>query len=196
MATIPNNLGAMNRSGISIRLLLAVTIAASSLPALSAPITIVAIGASNTWGWGVGSERAYPALLQAMLKARGYDVDVRNAGVNFDTTNGMLARLDSAVPDGTHLVILQPGGNDLRFSGTKERRTSNIDAMVAKLRARNIKTIVFDPVFPPAHYQWDGIHINAQGHVAIATSCCRRSSALIGARDEGARKQRKAAPVS
>src|SRR5262245_57312724 len=38
-------------------------------------------------------------------------------------------RLDSAVPKGTDIVILQPGANDLRFFGTKEARTANISAM-------------------------------------------------------------------
>ena len=37
---------------------------------------------------------------------------VANAGINGDTTAGMLRRLDRAVPAGTRVVILQPGGND------------------------------------------------------------------------------------
>jgi acyl-CoA thioesterase-1 len=81
----------------------------------------------------------------------------------------MLRRLDSAVPDGTQIVILQPGGNDLRFFGTRERRTANIDAMAKRLRGRKIKVIVFDPVIPPQYYQWDGIHISAEGHAMFAT---------------------------
>jgi acyl-CoA thioesterase-1 len=82
----------------------------------------------------------------------------------------MLARLEAEVPDGTHLVIIQPGGNDRRFLMSKERRAANIDAMVAKLKARNIKAIVYDPVFEPRYYQWDAIHINVEGHTMIAQS--------------------------
>jgi GDSL-like lipase/acylhydrolase family protein len=74
------------------------------------PINIVAIGASNTAGWGVGGQNAYPAQLEAMLRAKGYDAHVTNAGVSFETTAGMLRRIDSAVPRGTDIVILQPGG--------------------------------------------------------------------------------------
>lgn len=140
----------------------------ASVTVQAAPLNIVAIGASNTWGWGVGSGAAYPEVLQARLRAKGYDAHVKNAGVNFDTTSGMLARIDNAVPHGTSIVILQPGGNDLRFFGTKERRSANIAAMVSKMKARNIRVIVFDPVFPRELYQWDGIHINTQGHVWIA----------------------------
>src|SRR5262249_40105746 len=85
----------------------------------AAPATVVAIGASNTYGagrrgGGVGTSEAFPAQLERMLKARGYDVRVINAGVPGDTTAGMLARLDSAVPEGARVVIIQPGGNDAR----------------------------------------------------------------------------------
>lgn len=137
-------------------------------PADAASLKIVAIGASNTSGWGVGASAAYPAKLETLLKARGHDVQVVNAGVPFETTNGMLARIDTAVPHDTRVVIIQPGGNDLRFLGTKERRTANIDAMVAKLRTRGIPSIVYDPVFPPQDYQWDSIHLNAEAHAKIA----------------------------
>lgn len=162
--------------------LVALVSAISFGEARASAIRIVAIGASNTWGWGVDSQKAYPAQLQALLKARGYNVEVKNAGVNFDTTNGMLARLDSAVPDGTRVVILQPGGNDLRFLGSKQRRTANINAMVTKLRARKIKAIVYDPVFAPKYYQWDAIHINTEGHTMIAHSLLPQVIAALGPR--------------
>ena len=37
-------------------------------------IRIVAIGASNTSGYAVGAGSAYPAILERLLKAKGYDV--------------------------------------------------------------------------------------------------------------------------
>jgi acyl-CoA thioesterase I len=134
------------------------------------PLNIVAIGASNTAGWGVGSQRAYPARLQAMLRAEGYDARVINAGVSFSTTNGMLGRLDSVVPAGTSLLILQPGGNDLRFFGSKEQRAANIAAIVSRMHDRNIEVIVLDNDIVPAEYlQWDRIHFTAKGHAWAAS---------------------------
>ena len=94
----------------------------------------------------------------------------------------MLARIDDAVPDNARLVIIQPGGNDLRFFGTRERRTSNIDAMVARLRARKIRSLVYDPVFERKHYQWDTIHINVEGHAMIASSLLPQVMAALGSR--------------
>lgn len=140
----------------------------NAAPAHAAALTVVAVGASNTSGWGVGEAAAYPARLEALLRQQGLDVRVVNAGRPFDTTSGMLGRLDAVVPAETSLVVLQPGANDLRFFGTRERRTANIETMMARLSERGIKVIVYDPVFPPDAYQWDGIHINRDGHARIA----------------------------
>ena len=144
---------------------------ALAAPAGAATLHIVAIGASNTTGFGVGSDHAYPALLQEMLRQKGLNAIVTNAGVNGDVTSGMLRRLDAAVPPGTDLVILQPGGNDLRFFGTKEARTANVNAMEARLRARHIRFILYDPdPVPSDFYQWDHIHFNAAAHAKIAAT--------------------------
>jgi GDSL-like Lipase/Acylhydrolase family len=93
---------------------LAITVlfALTSAPANAA--TVVALGASNTFGKGVARSQAYPAQLEAILRAKGANVRVVNAGINGDTTEGMLRRLDQVVPKGTSAVILQPGGNDRR----------------------------------------------------------------------------------
>ena len=116
-----------------------------SSPLEAAVLNIVAIGASNTSGFGVGAHDAYPAQLQVLLRKKGIPAKVTNAGVLGDTTTGMLRRLDNATPKGTNIVILQPGANDLRFGFSKEQRAANIKAMVKRLRARDIRVIVFDP---------------------------------------------------
>jgi acyl-CoA thioesterase-1 len=158
-----------------------------STPLHAARLNIVAIGASNTTGFGVGEQNAYPAVLQALLRKKGIDASVTNAGVNGDVTSGMRNRLDSAVPKGTDLVILQPGANDLRFFGTKEARAANIAAMVARLRARGIRVVVYDPPTIPADfYQWDHIHFNAAAHAKIA--------AVLAAQIAGSAKPQPAAP--
>ena len=139
-----------------------------SSPLEAAVLNIVAIGASNTSGFGVGAQDAYPTRLQVLLRTKGILAKVTNAGVLGDTTTGMLRRLDNAMPKGTDIVILQPGGNDLRFGFSKEQRAANIAAMVKRLRARDIRVIVFDPEIPADFYQWDHIHFNAAAHAKIA----------------------------
>jgi acyl-CoA thioesterase I len=116
----------------------------SSMAANAAPVRIVAIGASNTHGWYVGNQGTYPAQLQTLLRAKGIDAQVINAGVPFDTTAVMLRRIDKDVPKGTDIAILQPGGNDRRFFVTQQQRAANIAEMERRLRARGIKVIVYD----------------------------------------------------
>jgi acyl-CoA thioesterase-1 len=150
----------------------------SAFPAQA--LNIVAIGASNTSGLGVGGQNAYPALLEALLRKKGIDAHVINAGQSGDVTAGMRNRLDAAVPKGTDIVVLQPGANDLRFFGSKETRSANIEAMKQRLRARGIRVIVYDPdPVPRDFYQWDGIHFNAAAHAKIAATLAAQITATI-----------------
>lgn len=167
---------------IALRALAVAAVLCLASPVIAATLNIVAIGASNTTGFGVGEANAYPALLQALLRKKGINANVTNAGVNGDVTSGMLRRIDGAVPKGTDLVILQPGGNDLRFLGTKEARSANIAAMTARLKARHIRVIVYDPdPVPPDFYQWDHIHFNAAAHAKIAATLAAQISAQVAA---------------
>jgi acyl-CoA thioesterase I len=137
-------------------------------PVWADPFRVVAVGASNTSGWTVSSEKTYPQVLEQMLRSAGYDVQITNSGRPFDTTAGMLARLDSAVADRTDLVILQPGANDRRFFVSAERRANNIAEIRNRLRSRRIAVILFDPAFPDDYYSFDRIHFTPEAHARIA----------------------------
>ena len=166
--------------GLPCKELALVAILALALPVKAQALNIVAIGASNTSGWGVGEQNAYPALLQALLRKKGIDAHVTNAGRLGDVTGGMRSRLDAAVPKGTDIVILQPGANDLRFFGTKEARAANIAAMVQHLHARGIRVVVYDPDnIQRDFYQWDGIHFNAAAHAKIAATLAAQIAAPV-----------------
>src|SRR6201991_4383337 len=122
--------------------------------------TIVALGASNTYGKGVARNQSYPAQLEAILRAKGSNVRVVNAGINGDTTEGMLRRMDRVVPNGTSAVILQPGGNDRR-KGSPDR-TSEIQS---RLSARGIQVIMLpNNVFRGLPHQPDGQHLTPEGY--------------------------------
>jgi acyl-CoA thioesterase I len=150
--------------------------------AATADTQIVAIGASNTSGFGTGFGQSYPAQLEGMLKAHGYKVQVTNAGIPGDTTGGMLARLDATVPAGTRIVILQPGGNDQRFGYTKEQRANNIRAIVAKLQKRGIRVIVADNLQGLlAKNSTDGIHFSVEAHALIAKRLYPQVAGALGA---------------
>jgi acyl-CoA thioesterase-1 len=126
--------------------------------------TIVALGASNTYGKGVARNQAYPAQLEAILRARGFSVHVVNAGINGDTTESMLSRLDRTVPNGTSAVILQPGGNDRR-KGSPDR-TSEIES---RLRGRGIPVIMLaNGMLHGLPHQPDGQHLTPEGYRMLA----------------------------
>jgi acyl-CoA thioesterase I len=134
-------------------------------------VRIVALGASNTDGWGVDRSEAYPAQLQTLLRARGIDANVRNAGMPGDTTGGMLARLGSWLAGDVRLVILQPGTNDERMGLTAER-ASNIASIRAELEARNVKLIVIEnsmlDALPRTELRGDNIHFTPAGYAMLA----------------------------
>src|SRR5262249_37635348 len=76
-------------------------------------LRLVALGDSLTAGWGLPSDEAFPAVLEKVLRAQGYNVTIVNAGVSGDTASGGLARLDWTIGDGADGVILELGANDM-----------------------------------------------------------------------------------
>ena len=138
--------------------------------------TVVALGASNTYGKGVARNQAYPAQLEAILRAKGLNVRVVNAGINGDTTEGMLGRLDGAVPNGTKAVILQPGGNDRR-KGSADR-TAEIQS---RLSARGITVIMLgNGMLSGLPHQPDGQHLTPEGYHMLAEQLASQAAAAVG----------------
>ena len=145
---------------------------AGAVSIYEASAQVVALGASNTQGYGVNPSEAFPAQLGQMVH-----MQVTNAGVYGDTTGGMLARLSSSVPEGTKIVILQFGGNDNRQGVSPAARQANINSIEQKLRARGIRIVQADAVVNATvrlgMAQSDHIHLTAQGHQKVAASLAR-----------------------
>lgn len=110
--------------------------------AAAAPARIVMLGDSLTAGYGLANEEAYPARLEAALRAEGYEVEIVNAGVSGDTTAGGLERLDWSVPDGTDGVILALGANDMLQGRDPAATRKNLEAIITRLRARDIPVML------------------------------------------------------
>ncbi len=122
---------------------LALALAAAPIVAASAePFRVVGFGDSLMAGYNLGPDEGFTPQLQAALKAKGFDVTVANAGVSGDTTSGGLSRLDWSVPDGTQLVILELGANDMLRGLSPEIAEKNLDAMLARLRTRKIPVLL------------------------------------------------------
>jgi acyl-CoA thioesterase I len=130
---------------------------------------VVAIGASNTLGTGptmggVMTPEAYPAQLEKLLRARGFSVTVKNAGVPGITAGQMLGSLDSVVDSGTKVAIIDPMWNEMRLGGTRLDMERNVAEMSRRLKARGIKVIVFQK-WPP---YFTGSHPSAKAHAIVA----------------------------
>lgn len=168
-------------------------------PALSAPIKIVAFGDSATSGWLVPRAQNYPAQLQSLLRAKGYDVTVKNAGVAGDSARAALRRFDDAIDPGTAICILEFGTNDRRLGASAKVVEARIAALIRALQARRIAVLVIGLGgldlaavatanhagyvqwrLPPHRYRArDGAHFNAEGYAILVKRILPQVEALI-----------------
>lgn len=108
----------------------------------SKPLRIVAFGDSLTAGFGLRTKHAFPAQLQNVLRERGHNVVVTNAGVSGDTTAGGLKRLSWAVPKNTDAVILELGANDALRGIDPVVTRANLEKIISKLKQQDIAILL------------------------------------------------------
>ena len=141
----------------------------------AATIQIVALGASNTVGYGVGASNSWAGRLTAMLKAKGYDVNVTNMGVVGDTSAGILARVN-AIPAGTRVVVFDSGAGNDQDAGNSGTAAGRI---AAAIRARGAKPVFAayrhivgpEKTNPSAWVAGDAHHhLTAESHARVAAA--------------------------
>lgn len=113
------------------------------------PIQLVGFGDSLMAGYQLAPSESYTAQLETALQAKGHDVVVTNAGVSGDTTSGGLSRVDWSVPDGTDGVILELGANDALRGISPDETEKNLDAIISRLKERNIPVLLAGMLAPP-----------------------------------------------
>ena len=154
-------------------------------------IRILALGASNTNGAGLASSsEAWPARLETMLRAKGYDVSISVNAINGQTSEQILNRGQSAIASGTKVVIYDSGGDNDRIKGLSSGQTqANVAQTAAMIRAHGAVAIRADyiRVAGPQHanspdYQPGGIHLTAASHARVAASLLPQVIAAIGKR--------------
>jgi len=107
------------------------------------------LGDSITAGYGLARAEALPARLEAALRGKGRAVRVIDAGVSGGTTAGGRARLDWALADNPHAVIVALGGNDgLRALEPRASR-ANLAAILDALAAKRLPTMLTGMLAPP-----------------------------------------------
>jgi len=138
------------------------------------PVKLVAFGDSLFAGYGLAADAAFPSVLQSKLRQEGYNLTLVNAGVSGDTTSGGLARLDWTLGgEGADGVILELGANDMLRGVDPAVTKGALDAILAKLKARNIKVLIvgmkanpglgpefktrFDAIYPDLAKKYDAL---------------------------------------
>jgi acyl-CoA thioesterase-1 len=165
--------GNMSCSKARVFLLVLATIILASTGRVSAQI--VALGSSTVQG-AVPANEMWPAVLEGMLRAKGSQVHVTNAGVWGETTDRTLSRVSSAVPDGTKTVILMVNGyNDAnKLPQGSANAAANIAAIKNQLKARGIKIIDAMGIYisvlkQPGMAVVDRIHLSVEGNKKVAS---------------------------
>ena len=135
-------------------------------PVMGPERRILAFGDSLFAGYNVAKEDAYPAKLEAALRAQGINARVQNAAVSGDTTAAGLQRLEftlnslDQMPD---LAIVELGGNDLLRGLSPDQTEANLRAIIEQLQERDVAVLIMGMRAPPnlgEEYQrtFDGIY--------------------------------------
>jgi len=118
---------------------------------------IIALGDSLTAGFGLTERESYPYLLQEKLRADGFAYEVVNAGVSGDTTIGGLERAEWVFDqDNAAVLILELGANDLLRGVPVANIRKNLDQIIRKAKAKNLRVLLCGMLAPPtmgAEYQ-------------------------------------------
>lgn len=99
---------------------------------------------SLTAGYQLPYEYSYPAQLEKILQATGYNISVINGWESGDTSEGLKSRIDRITSDAQSgdITLIVIGGNDgLRWLSLEELE-NNIKDIITILQDRSITTIV------------------------------------------------------
>lgn len=110
------------------------------------------MGDSLTAGYGLLPKDGFTNQLEAGLRRAGVPATVKNGGVSGDTSAQGKARLLWGLrglgvkPD---LVIVELGANDMLRGLPTDQAAANLDAILAELQRRGIRTLVTGMKAPP-----------------------------------------------
>ncbi|MDE0051173.1 MAG: arylesterase [Rhodospirillales bacterium] len=111
-------------------------------PSAAGEPRIVVLGDSLTAGFGLPREDAFPAGLEAALRAEGHAWQVIDAGVSGDTSAGGLARLDWVLADSPEIVIVELGANDGLRGLPTDQMEANLDAILVGIGESSATTLL------------------------------------------------------
>jgi acyl-CoA thioesterase-1 len=135
-------IAAWSRRAALLALLTSLCVQFGSFSLAAEPVRIVAFGDSLMAGYGLSDTDAFPAKLEAALKAKGHDVHIANAGVSGDTASAGLARVDWSIPNGVDAAIVELGANDALRALDPAVTRKSLDAIIRRLKERRIEVLL------------------------------------------------------
>ncbi len=124
-------------------------VAPPAAPALDNRKVLVVFGDSLAAGYGLPAGRSFPDDLQKNLDAGGYAWHVVNLGISGDTTEGGVARLDSATSLKPSIAIVELGGNDGLRGLPLARTRENLERIVTAFQTAGAKIVLAGMTLPP-----------------------------------------------
>ncbi|MGM0587678.1 MAG: arylesterase [Bacteroidota bacterium] len=101
-------------------------------------ISVLIFGDSITAGYGVGKSEAFPAVLDSIAAAQGYNhVEFINGGLSGETSAGGLRRIDWMLRNPVDVFVLELGGNDGLRGLNLEQTRKNLNAIIEKVKQKN-----------------------------------------------------------
>ncbi|RUO58601.1 arylesterase [Pseudidiomarina insulisalsae] len=117
---------------------------------VSANVSLVVLGDSLSAGYGMSQQESWVGILQQRWQQTHPSIDLVNASISGDTTQGALNRLDGIIK--THqpdAVFIELGGNDGLRGFMPSTIKSNLEQIIRRLQEENVKVAVSQVRIPP-----------------------------------------------
>lgn len=130
-------------------ILFLITLLFAAAPAWAAK-NILVFGDSLSAGYGIPVDAAWPTLLQARLKEKGFDYSVANLSISGETTAGGRTRIDAALRQyRPAVVVLELGANDGLRGLQLAQMKANLEAMADAAQKAGARVVLVGMRLPP-----------------------------------------------
>lgn len=115
------------------------------------PKTIIFYGDSITAGYGIGTDFAFPELIEQKLIKDGHQVEIVNAGLSGETSAGGVTRIDWILNRKFDVFVLELGANDGLRGIPVDETKKNLKIIISKVRDKYPETsiLVTGMMVPP-----------------------------------------------
>ena len=127
--------------GLSV-LLCTLVLALAARNAQAQPLRLIVFGDSLVQGYGLPADDGFVAQLQRWLENSGQDVEIVNAGVSGETTQGGRARIGWTLGEPADAIIIALGGNDALRGLDPAITRKNLDVILQIAKRKGIEILL------------------------------------------------------